>query len=56
MACGKDYFSGAYSRSQYRSTRPREFPIATYSLRAEKSTAVTCPNGVLEVGQLLNDV
>lgn len=27
------------------------FPIATYSLRAEKSTLVTWPSGVLEVGQ-----
>jgi len=26
-------------------------PIAIYSLRAEKSTAVTCPSGVLDVGQ-----
>ena len=30
--------------------------MATYSLRAEKSTAVTCPNGVLEVGQLSKEV
>jgi hypothetical protein len=30
--------------------------MATYSLLAEKSTAVTCPNGVLEVGQLSKEV
>ena len=36
----------------YKRTRPRLFPMATYSLRAEKSTLVTCPSGVLEVGQL----
>jgi hypothetical protein len=32
------------------------FPIATYSLPAAKSTAVTCPRGVLDVGQLGNTV
>jgi len=30
--------------------------MATYSLLAEKSTAVTCPRGVLEVGQFAKDV
>lgn len=31
--------------------RPREFPIAKYSLPCEKLVAVTFPRGVLEVGQ-----
>lgn len=30
--------------------------MAMYSLRAEKSTAVTWPKGVLDVGQLEKDV
>jgi hypothetical protein len=30
--------------------------MATYSLLAEKSTVVTCPNGALEVGQLSKEV
>lgn len=36
----------------YRRTRPRVFPTAMYSLPAEKSVDVTCPNGVPDVGQL----
>ena len=45
-----------YSFKWYNNTLPRVFPMATYSLLAEKSTAVTCPNGVLDVGQLLKEV
>ena len=45
-----------YSFKWYSNTLPRVFPMATYSLLAEKSTAVTCPKGVLEVGQLSKEV
>ena len=44
------------SRRVYRSTRPRVFPIATYSLPDEKSMEVACPSGVPAVGQLENVV
>lgn len=37
-------------------TLPLVFPIATYSLPAEKSTLVTVPSGVPDVGQLANVV
>ena len=44
------------SRRLYNRTRPRLLPVARNSLPAEKSTAVTCPNGVLDVGQFANAV
>jgi len=40
----------------YNKTCPRLFPIAAYSLPAEKSIEVTCPNGVFDVGQFANAV
>ena len=39
-------------RSPYSRTRPREFPIAKYSLFCENAAVVTLPSGELEVGQL----
>jgi hypothetical protein len=41
----------AKCRNWYKRTLPRVFPTAIYSLPAEKSTDVTVPNGVPEVGQ-----
>jgi hypothetical protein len=37
-------------------TFPLVFPIAMYSLPGEKSTEVTVPSGVLDVGQFANVV
>jgi len=45
-----------YDRREYSNTFPRAFPIAINSLLAEKSTAVTWPRGVPDVGQLLKEV
>ncbi len=40
----------------YSKALPWRFPMAIYSVLGEKSTAVTVPRGVLEVGQLENTV
>ncbi len=50
------YTPAPYSLRWYNKALPLEFPITTYSLLGEKSTAVTLPNGVLCVGQFANDV
>ena len=43
-------------RRLYSKALPRVLPIATYSVCGEKSTAVTVPRGVPDVGQLAKTV